>query len=208
MWRFDCVEGQGRGIRRLSGNFTEGHKPQLNQGPGMPLQIPRQRPFAFVHQLHDRFLNLRILEGGGKEFGAAVRFVACGEAAGEHDDLGFIDGFFKFSHGIPDVFGAQVLKYLGHHAGAGAFKGSGAVVFTVGSREYGDEYGGLCHLVFANIDAVSLIQTGIYRICFLACPGGEYFSRVPFHAASMSSRAIFTSPKVTAGSLVIVPISS
>ena len=64
------------GIRRLSGNFTEGHKPQLNQGLEA-VADSKAEAVAFVHQLHDRFLNLRILEGGGKEFGAAVRFVAC-----------------------------------------------------------------------------------------------------------------------------------
>ena len=58
--------------------------------------------------------------------------------------------------------------------GSGTFKRLGAVVFTVGSGEYRNEYGRLCDLVLTYINTVCLVNIACHCLGTLHCLGGEY----------------------------------
>ena len=135
-----------------------------------------------------------VLEGRREELRGAVRLVAGGKAAGEHDDLGLADGLFKLLHGFPDIGSRQVAEHLCHHVRARALEGLRAVVLAVRAREDRDEYGGLRHLMPAYIDGVRMVQGTLHLfrtrnrhrredLLQRLLPGCQGFLRIDVHIA-------------------------
>ena len=98
-----------------------------------------------MQQLADRLGDGGAAEEGGDELGAAVRLVAAGEAAGQHDDLAVIDGLDQCLAALGHVGGGQVADDQDLRVGTGAGKGLGGVVLAVGAREHRNDDLGLCH---------------------------------------------------------------
>ena len=152
----DGVECQCRRILFLTTDLAIGNQSQLDQGLEAVADTQGQS-ISLIQKTHNGLFDLCILEGRRKEFRGAIRLVACGETAGEHDDLGLIDGFFKNIDRIADILCSQVLEYLYIHLCPCVLKGFGAVILAVGAGEYRDKYAGFRDLVFAYIDAFCLI---------------------------------------------------
>lgn len=91
----DGVEGKGR---RMAGEFEfTGNKAQFDEGLEAVADAQGQT-VSFVEKLIHGFLQHFVAENCRNEFAAAVRLVAGGETAGEHDDLGMADAFCHFFH--------------------------------------------------------------------------------------------------------------
>ena len=63
---------------------------------------------ALLQQTAHRLGDLRVAEEGCNELCTAVRLVAAGEAAGQHDDLAVIDGLDQCLAALGHVGGGQV----------------------------------------------------------------------------------------------------
>ncbi len=118
---------------------------------------------------------MMILECSRKEFGASVRLVAGGKSSGEHDNLSLVYFFFENLHGFSDILRGLIFKYTCYYIGSGSLKCLLAVIFTVGSRKYRYEYGGLCHFMPADIDLVRSVHPGFHRLRTLMSLCGEHF---------------------------------
>src|SRR5699024_7152906 len=147
----DGVISQCGGILFLTADLAVGNKSQLDQRLET-VTDSKGKTVSLVQELHDSFFDLRVLERCGKEFRGAVRLVACGKSAGEHDDLRLGDRLFKHLHRITDIFRRKIAEYLHVHFRSRTAERTGAVIFAVGSGEYRDEYSRFRHFMVAYID--------------------------------------------------------
>ena len=140
----DGVEGQGRVAGRDGADVAVSGQTQLDEGLEAVADTQHQT-IPVLQQVADCLSDRRIAEEGGDELCAAVRLVAAGEAAGQHDDLALVDGLDQCLAAGGDISGGQVAddQHLGVRTGAG--KGVGGVVLAVGTREDRDDDLRLCH---------------------------------------------------------------
>ena len=161
----DGVVGQGRRLLVLAGDGTVGNKTELDQGLEA-VADSQDKAVALVEKVADSLLDNSVPESGGKELRAAVRFVAGGKAAGEHDDLSLADLLRIGFGGIADILGGEIREHTGNSPGARALKCGGGVIFTVGAGEDRNEDGRLSDLVGTDSDLSAGIDRGLH-CCFL-----------------------------------------
>ena len=97
-----------------------------------------------VEQFHRRLFYARIAEKCGDEFAGAVRLVSAGKAAGNEDDLRFSDFPCKILRRTGNARRRQVVDDHKLRLCTGIGKRFRAVVFTVCTREYGNQHARLC----------------------------------------------------------------
>ena len=83
-------------------DFPVRHKAELNQCL-KPLQIPEHEAVPGFQKVGHGLRDPRVAEGSGDEFPGAVRFVAAGKPAGQHDDLGVPDCALHTADRIFDI---------------------------------------------------------------------------------------------------------
>ena len=94
-WAADGVEGEGGAASVRDGaDVAVGHQAQLDEGLEAVADAQHQA-VPLAQQAAHRLGDGGGAEEGGDELGAAVRLVAAGEAAGQHDDLGGVDGLHQ-----------------------------------------------------------------------------------------------------------------
>ena len=99
----DCVERQSRSILLLSGDRTIRNKSELDQRLEAVADTERQS-VTLIQQLLYCLLQLRIPKCRCKEFCRAIRLIACGKSAREHDDLCLTDCLLKCIYRLTDRF--------------------------------------------------------------------------------------------------------
>ena len=134
----DQVEGQGRAAVVHVSDLAIGHQTQLDQRLEAVADAQHQAVAVFQQVMH-RVLDAGIAEEGGDELAGALGLVAAGEAAGQNDHLGALDGLLQRLGRL----GQQVVGQVAHHQDlrldAGAQAGVGGVVLAVRAGEHRDD---------------------------------------------------------------------
>ena len=139
----DGVVGQRRIALVERADLAVRHQAQLDERLEAVADAQHQA-VPLIQQRVDRVHDARIAQRGRDELAGAVRLVACGEAARQHDDLRVLDAPDNRLDGLLDALGRQVAEDEGFHLGARAAEGLRAVQLAVGTREGRDEHARLC----------------------------------------------------------------
>ena len=125
-----CVDGA---------DVAVGHQAQLDEGLEAVADAQHQA-VALLQQLAHRLGDGGAAEEGGDELGAAVRLVAAGEAAGQHDDLAASEWPSRRASQLSATSaGVRLLMTRISGLGPGPRKGTGGVVLAVGAGEDRDD---------------------------------------------------------------------
>ena len=168
----DGIVGQSRGLLVLADDLSVRNKAQLDQGLES-VADSKGKTVSVVQKVGDSLLDHGVAESGRKELGAAVRFVARGESARKHDDLGPGNGIRKGLGGIADILRAEIGKDAGNGPGTRCPEGRGSIIFAVCSGEDRNENSGLGNLVCADCHSSALVYGGFDRCRIFFGSGGE-----------------------------------
>ena len=152
------IKGQSRRCLGGLGNLPIGHKPQLDKSLEAVADAQHQA-VTLLKKLCNRLSYPGISEGGSDELAGTIGLIAAGEAAGQHDNLGFPNHFLHSVDGFLDAGGAQILHHQHTGIRPGLFKGAAGIVFTVGSRKHRNKHTGLCRLYGGRFPA-ALVPEG------------------------------------------------
>ena len=169
----DRVVSQCRWIRCLHADLAVRYQSKFDESLESVTDSECQT-VALTQKLVDCLGHLCIAECGSEELCRSFRLISCGESAWEHDDLWLVDRFHKLINGITDVCGTQVLEYLNDRVRSGSLECLRAVVLTVGSREYRNEYGWLCYFILADIDFLCIEYARLDLRLVFGCACFEY----------------------------------
>ena len=140
----DGVERQRRAFGGHRHDVAVRHQAKLDERLEAVADAEHQA-VAVVQQVAHGLGHGRGAEERGDELGGAVRFVAAGEAARDHDDLALLDLLYqrvgRFGHGRR----GEVVHDERAHVGARTLEGCGGIVFAVVAREHGDDHMRLGH---------------------------------------------------------------
>ena len=90
----DCIKCQSWRICCLSCNRTVWYKSQFNQSLES-ITDTKCKSVTLIYKSGYRIFDFCILECSCKEFCRTIRFITCGKATWEHNNLSLIDCFFK-----------------------------------------------------------------------------------------------------------------
>ena len=100
----DRVEGQGRVVILKLGDLAVSDETELDECLEAVADT-EDKAVAGIEQVGDRLSDLRVAEGGGNKLAGALRLVAAGEAARDHDDLRLADRLF---HAVDRIFNVRL----------------------------------------------------------------------------------------------------
>ena len=168
------VEGQGRVVLLNLGNPAIGHQPQLDQRLEAVANAQHQAIPSF-QQLGNRLGYSGIAEGSSDKLAGAIRLVAAGKAAGQHDDLSVLNRFHHRLDGFLNICGRQVLydKHIGFSACS--FKRPGGIHLAVCAGERGNKHSRLGVLNGGSLLISFRIQGHLAEIGLRLGSGGEHF---------------------------------
>ena len=139
----DCVERQRwRGLCHIA-DFAVWNKSQLNQRLETVADTEHQA-LADVQKLGYSLAHLRIAEEGSNELRAAIRLVAAGEAAWNHNHLRVCNRACKRRNRFFDLRACKVFDDENLSFRTGLFECARSVIFAVCARKYRNQHARLC----------------------------------------------------------------
>ena len=124
--------------RRDGANLAVGHQAQLDERLEAVADAQGQA-VALVQQTVDGVGHRRVAEEGRNELGGAVRLVAAGETARQHQNLRLVKLLHQRLAALGHVSGGEVLQNQNVRIAAGTAEGAGRVVFAVRAGEHRDD---------------------------------------------------------------------
>ena len=131
----DGVERQRRAFGGHRHDIAVRHQSELDERLEAVADAEHQT-VAIVQQVAHGLGHGRGAEECGDELGGAVRLVATGEAARNHDDLALLDLLDQRGGGFGYGSRGEIVHDERTHVGTGTFKGGGGIIFAVVAGEH------------------------------------------------------------------------
>ena len=135
----DGVERQRRAFCSHRHDIAVRHQAELDQSLETIADAEHQA-IAVVQQVTHRFGDGRSAEERGDELGGAIRLVAAGEAARNHNDLALLDLLNQRLGGFGNGSRSEIVHDQRAHIGTGTLERGSGIVFAVVAREHGDDH--------------------------------------------------------------------